>query len=73
MSGTLRSIQNITTTHVIKYYQIKVKIKKAMQYYNESTIDGYNDQINKFEKEQTNLMKHLRAFKKNLNYLVPMK
>lgn len=27
----------------------------------------------KFEKEQTNLMKHLRAFKKNVNYLVPMK
>ena len=44
-----------------------------MQYYNEQTIDGYNDQIMKFEKEQTNLMKHLRAFKKNVNYLVPMK
>jgi hypothetical protein len=71
--GSLRSLERITTTHVLRYYKVKLPLQKSLQYYGEAQIDQYNNQINEFIKEQNNLIKHLRAFRKNVNDLVPMK
>lgn len=71
--GSLRSLERITTTHVLRYYQVKLPLQKSVQFYGEAEIDQYNKIINEFIKEQNQLIKHLRAFRKNVNDLVPMK
>mmetsp|Transcript_2632 Transcript_2632/g.4085 ORF Transcript_2632/g.4085 Transcript_2632/m.4085 type:complete len:374 (+) Transcript_2632:498-1619(+) len=70
---SLKSLEKVTTTHVLKYYNVKIRLQNAMEQYGESKIIAYNDEINKFVKLQKNLLTHLRQFKNHIHNIVPMK
>ena len=69
----LKSLERATTSHVMKYYQIKIPIQNALEQYGEVKIEEYNNQIRLFVKEQKILMDHLKKFKVYVNNIVPLK
>lgn len=48
-------------------------LKKSLQYYGEAEVEEMNSKINKFIVECNFLSKHLRAFRGNVNNLLPIK
>jgi len=63
----------MTTTHVLKYYQVKIRLSNVLEQFGEAKIVSYNEEISKFLKLQKQLMNHLRQFKAHINNIVPMK
>lgn len=69
----LKSLERATTSHVIKYYQIKIPITNSLEQYGENKIQDYQEMIRSFIKEQKIIMNHLNKFKTYINNIVPLK
>ena len=70
---SLKSLERATTSHVLKYYQIKIPIANSIEQYGENKMEEYTNQIRLFVKEQKTLLDHLKKFKVYINNIVPLK
>ena len=70
---SFKNLESMSTSRILRYYQVKIPLRSALDHISDRQVNDYNAQVNAFVKQQQALLNHVKNFQKHANNIVPMK
>jgi hypothetical protein len=73
VASSFKSLETVTTSHVIKFYLIKLPYSRAADNIGDIELLQMNESITKFVKDQKSIINNLKSFKTHIKKIHEMK